>query len=276
MNSTTYFNAITAFTDNGMTAHLSGLGVGMTVFSLLGTFVIGFSMLPQTIMTLKIKQTATLSLAFYAISGFACFVLMLYGFALSVVPWQGWNYNALNVLDQVGSVKGSITLQGTIDATALGLTANQVTLHLQDLGFTNVVHDTTNANQWTVTTDKLTLAMWAIQSNGAPITGADSSSVTDAAKTTVWAFLTNKTDGIIKKAGYNVAMGFNLPGAAVVFGEFMVSLTSFLIAWQKFSNMRNARAEKLTEKEYEEKHYGHIIAAHNAKVAAKRHTSASN
>lgn len=113
MNSTTYFNAITAFTDNGMTAHLSGLGVGMTVFSLLGTFVIGFSMLPQTIMTLKIKQTATLSLAFYAISGFACFVLMLYGFALSVVPWQGWNYNALNVLDQVGSVKGSITLQGT-------------------------------------------------------------------------------------------------------------------------------------------------------------------
>lgn len=275
MNSTTYFSSITAFTNNDMTAHLSGLGVGMTVFSLLGTFIIGFSMLPQTIMTLRIKQTASLSLAFYTISGIACAILMIYGFALSVVPWQGWNYNALNVLDQVGSVKGTVTLTGNIDLAALGLTSVQVSHQLSQLGFTNIVAPTGSGTAWTVTTGKLTAAMWAIQANGTPITGADTVVGTNV-KDTLWAFLTNKDNGIIKKAGYNVAMGFNLPGAAVVFGEFLVSLTSFLISWQKFSNMRNARAERITEKEYEEKHFSHIIAVHDAKVAAKRHSSASN
>ena len=55
-------------------------------------------------------------------------------------------------------------------------------------------------------------------------------------------------------------MGFTLPGAAVVFGEFLVSLASFLIAYQCLANKLGAKKEGISEAEFVEKHYGHLVA----------------
>lgn len=62
------------------------MGIAMTVTSLIGTFIIGFSMLPQTIATFKTRQTANISLGLYFIMGVATLLITFYGFGLCVVP----------------------------------------------------------------------------------------------------------------------------------------------------------------------------------------------
>lgn len=273
-----------------LTAQLSSLGVGMTVTSLLGTFIIAFSMLPQTIMTLRIKQTATLSLAFYTISGIACFMLMIYGFALCVVPWQGWNDGALNSLDQVGSVSGAVTVTYTLTTFTLtqpssgdavysitgSQTFTQTFTSLQNLVNT-VIYPHSLTSLLPIGSD-VPFVPGTEQANGT-IFGGHTTGLTSAQKA-VQNLLTAKdgkyslqavTAAIIKLAGYNVAMGFTLPGAAVVFGEAFVSITSFMISWQKWSNMRGAKKEGITEAEFEMKYYGERIRAHQAKIHAKAH-----
>lgn len=62
------------------------LVITMTVFSLVGTILISFSMLPQTIVTMRTKQTAELSFGLYLLMGFATFLIFFYGVGLVMVP----------------------------------------------------------------------------------------------------------------------------------------------------------------------------------------------
>lgn len=62
------------------------MSIAMSIFSLLGTFIIGFSMLPQTILTMKTKDTAKLSLALYAVMGLATALITIYGIGLVIIP----------------------------------------------------------------------------------------------------------------------------------------------------------------------------------------------
>lgn len=63
-----------------------GMVIAMTVFSLVGTILISFSMLPQTIVTMRTKQTAELSFGLYLLMGFATFLIFFYGVGLVMVP----------------------------------------------------------------------------------------------------------------------------------------------------------------------------------------------
>lgn len=60
--------------------------IAMTIFSLIGTFLISFSMLPQTIVTMRTKETANLSFGLYLLMGFATFLIFFYGIGLVMVP----------------------------------------------------------------------------------------------------------------------------------------------------------------------------------------------
>lgn len=62
------------------------MNIAMSVFSLLGTFVIGFSMLPQTIATFKTRETANISLGLYFLMGVATLLITFYGIGLCCVP----------------------------------------------------------------------------------------------------------------------------------------------------------------------------------------------
>ena len=143
------------------------MSIAMTIFSLLGTFIIGFSMFPQTILTMKTKDTAKLSLALYFVMGLATMFITIYGIGLCVVP----------------------------------------------------------------------------QSQIAP------------------------ADGLSAKAEW--VTGWVLPGAAIIFGELICSVTSFIIAFVKLNNMIKAKKAGMTEAEYVEKHYGKIIKAHEEQAANK-------
>lgn len=63
-----------------------GMVIAMTIFSLVGTVLISFSMLPQTIVTMRTKQTANLSFGLYLLMGFATFLIFFYGIGLIMVP----------------------------------------------------------------------------------------------------------------------------------------------------------------------------------------------
>lgn len=64
----------------------SGISIAIAVFSVVGTFVIALSALPQTIKTMKDKDTANLSFLLFFLTGIATFALFLYGIGLVTVP----------------------------------------------------------------------------------------------------------------------------------------------------------------------------------------------
>ena len=143
------------------------MSIAMTIFSLLGTFIIGFSMFPQTILTMKTRDTAKLSLALYFVMGLATMFITIYGVGLCVIPES--------------QVKAG--------------------------------------------------------------------------------------DGLSQKARW--ITGWVLPGAAIIFGELICSVTSFMIAFVKLNNMIKAKKAGMSEAEYVEKHYGDIIKANEQKAQNK-------
>lgn len=48
---------------------MQAISIAMTVFTFVGTILLGFSVLPQVFFTLKTKQTAKLSLWLYLLLG---------------------------------------------------------------------------------------------------------------------------------------------------------------------------------------------------------------
>lgn len=157
------------------------MSIAMSIFSLLGTFIIGFSMLPQTIVTMKTKDTAKLSLPLYFVMGLATLLITIYGVGLCVVPNPKTHPDMVDVIG-TGSFGG------------------------------------------------------------------------------------NHVDAAYK----NWVSGFVVPGAAIIFGELLCSVTSFLVAFVKLDNMMKAKKAGMTEADYVEQHYGDIIRAEAAKAAAKR------
>lgn len=137
------------------------MGIAMSIFSLLGTFIIGFSMLPQTIATWKSRQTAGLNLLLYFLMGIATFLITLYGIALCIVP--------------------------------------------------------TNP-----TTDYI---------NSFP------------PETTVIKYPTSGS----------IIAGYIVPGAAIIFGELLCTITSFIIAGIKIQNMMGAKKAGISEQQYIDK-----------------------
>lgn len=99
-----------------------GMVIAMTIFSLVGTVLISFSMLPQTIVTMRTKQTANLSFGLYLLMGFATFLIFFYGIGLIMVPtdikeivknansttgiWE--NYFSQNFIDKLPDKTGVI------------------------------------------------------------------------------------------------------------------------------------------------------------------------
>ncbi|KEZ24023.1 Hypothetical protein, predicted transmembrane protein [Ureaplasma diversum NCTC 246] len=63
----------------------SGISIAIAVFSVIGTLVIGFSALPQTIKTLKDRDTVTVNFALFFITGVATVFLTIYGIGLVAV-----------------------------------------------------------------------------------------------------------------------------------------------------------------------------------------------
>ncbi|WP_303922939.1 PQ-loop domain-containing transporter [Ureaplasma parvum] len=63
----------------------SGISIAISVFSVIGTIVIALSVLPQTIKTLREKDTASLSLLLFLLNGIATAFLTLYGIGLVTV-----------------------------------------------------------------------------------------------------------------------------------------------------------------------------------------------
>lgn len=70
----------------------SGISIAISVFSVIGTIVIGLSSLPQTIKTMKDKDTANISFLLFFLTGVATFFLTLYGIGLVTVPQNSWNF----------------------------------------------------------------------------------------------------------------------------------------------------------------------------------------
>ena len=63
----------------------SGISIAISVFSVIGTIVIALSVLPQTIKTLRERDTASLSLLLFLFNGIATAFLTLYGVGLVTV-----------------------------------------------------------------------------------------------------------------------------------------------------------------------------------------------
>lgn len=61
------------------------ISIAIAVFSVIGTIVIGFSALPQTIKTLKDRDTVTVNFALFFITGVATTFLTIYGIGLVAV-----------------------------------------------------------------------------------------------------------------------------------------------------------------------------------------------
>ncbi|GAA5414497.1 hypothetical protein [Ureaplasma ceti] len=175
------------------------MSIAMSIFSLLGTFIIGFSMLPQTIMTMRLKDTAKLSLPLYFVMGVATFLIFIYGIGLCVVPNPQWNTEA------VGTTGKSF-------ADMIG----------------------PGSFHWD-------------HAKGA---NANNSS---------WVFACYQ----------NWVSGFVVPGAAVIFGELLCAITSFMIAAVKIQNMISAKKAGVSEAEYVEQHFGEMIKAHAEKMNHK-------
>lgn len=163
------------------------MSIAMSIFSLLGTFIIGFSMFPQTVLTLKTKNTASLSLLLYLVMGIATLLLTIYGIGLVIIPNPEHNQA---IAEQLG-------------AGSFGFSGNE---------------------------------------------SFDNSS---------WLSAVHK----------NWISGYIVPGAALIFGEAICSITSFIIAFIKIKNMLGAKKDGVSELTYIQKKYGIIVP--NKKPSAK-------
>ena len=170
------------------------MSIAMSIFSLLGTFIIGFSMFPQTILTLKTKNTASLSLLLYLVMGIATLLLTIYGIGLVIIP-NPETHQA--VAEQLKA--GSFNFSGD--------------------------------------------AVW----------GNDS-----------WISAVHK----------NWISGYIVPGAALIFGEAICSITSFIIAFIKLANMIGAKKAGISELSYIQKKYG--IIAPNKKISNRNKVVLTN
>lgn len=65
---------------------MTGLAVGMTVFSFIATILFGICVIPQVVKTIKTKATSSLSLTLYVVLGFSAFIFMFYGMGQLVIP----------------------------------------------------------------------------------------------------------------------------------------------------------------------------------------------
>lgn len=65
---------------------MQAISVTMTVFTILGTILLGFSVIPQVFFTLKTKRTAKLSLWLYLLLGVGTLLMLIYGIGLIVIP----------------------------------------------------------------------------------------------------------------------------------------------------------------------------------------------
>lgn len=72
---------------------MQAISIAMTVFTFVGTILLGFSVLPQVFFTLKTKQTAKLSLWLYLLLGIGTFLMLIYGIGLTVIPQAGSGQN---------------------------------------------------------------------------------------------------------------------------------------------------------------------------------------
>ena len=175
------------------------MSIAMSIFSLLGTFIIGFSMFPQTVLTLKTKNTASLSLLLYLVMGIATLLLTIYGVGLVISPNPEHNEA---IAYQLGA--GSFGYTGAID-------------------FAN--------------------ASW------------------------------------VEAVHKNWISGYVVPGAALIFGEAICSITSFIIAFIKIANMLGAKKAGISELAYIQKKYGIIVpskkpdAKHNKIIAKIRNST---
>lgn len=81
---------------------MQAISIAMSIFTILGTILLGMSVLPQVFMTLKTKQTAKLSLRLYLLLGIGTFLLLIYGIGLAVIPQSG---SGLGFLDWLWSYR---------------------------------------------------------------------------------------------------------------------------------------------------------------------------
>ncbi|MCV3743467.1 PQ-loop repeat-containing protein [Ureaplasma sp. ES3154-GEN] len=77
------FRVLTA--DSSVSSAASGASIAVSVFSVIGTIVIALSVFPQTIKTMKDRNTAGLSFLLFFLTGLATTFLALYGIGLITV-----------------------------------------------------------------------------------------------------------------------------------------------------------------------------------------------
>ncbi|MCV3754324.1 PQ-loop domain-containing transporter [Ureaplasma zalophigenitalium] len=70
----------------------SGISIAIAVFSVIGTIVVALSVFPQTIKTMKDRNTASLSFLLFFLTGLATTFLALYGIGLITVQTNSSNF----------------------------------------------------------------------------------------------------------------------------------------------------------------------------------------
>lgn len=68
---------------------MNALSIAMAVFTLIGTCLLGVSVVPQVFYTVKTKKTAKLSLMLYLVLTIGTFFMLIYGIGLTVIPDTG-------------------------------------------------------------------------------------------------------------------------------------------------------------------------------------------
>lgn len=198
------------------------MSIAMSIFSLLGTFIIGFSMLPQTILTMRTRDTSKLSLALYLVMGIATLLITLYGIGLVIIPNPATHSN---VAISAGSFKYSVEV---VNNGAASLTGQQY-----------------------YTSEQIKQALLDPNSHSE-----------------VYNAIIN-SDSYKHACEQNWISGYIVPGAAIIFGELLCSVTSFMIAAVKVMNIIAAKKANMTEAEYVQQHFGDIIKAEQQKQENK-------
>lgn len=98
------------------------LAICVSFFSILGTLTIGISVLPQTIETMKNRQTQTFPMLMYWFLFVGCFCLGIYGIGLVQAGYntQAGYWSSTNTTYIFGLLVGA----GLLDKTTAALTAN--------------------------------------------------------------------------------------------------------------------------------------------------------
>lgn len=91
----------------------SAISIAIAVFSVIGTIVIGFSALPQTIKTLKDRDTVTVNFALFFITGVATIFLTIYGIGLVTVDPNSSTFLLKNGENYVQTQTGEYVLNNS-------------------------------------------------------------------------------------------------------------------------------------------------------------------